>query len=457
MKVRKIVSPVLSCAALALCTGKVQADAWQQEPSYGIELGYNDNYTLQPEPEDRVNGTNRIQAVATVKATAGLAILRLKPATTVKIEGKITATGYSGDSDGILVPNSSTADPDDTRVEGAVLEDRLDGVIEAGFESRRERAVWRLDAAVSTDSLLQEISLDAAVDTENENGEFISSGDNDDGAAREDVTRTRLTITPSYLYRLSPISYFRGSLTASTATYDNTPNTSLKDFEEQRIEGYYSREFTPINSWNVDAEVRNYEADQAGQFDSAVLGLGVLHKYSETTDLGLRLAYSSTSFEYGDLEGTAGKPLVQVTGQKKTGRTVYTLRLGTDLYGSATGDVVRADELLFNAVYQYSELTTLTWRSKLFQNKSLREKIVEEGNLGLTTAEEEYNVSIDDANRRFLAFEPTVNWRFSRWWVMDAGYRYQREKRDSKKNAGESNYAFIGVTYSKPIGFQPEY
>lgn len=448
MKNKNIISPVLGCAVLVLAAGESQADAWQKEPSYGVELGYNDNYTLQPEPENAA-GTNRIQEISTVKAKAGIALVQLKPAYTARIEGKLIATAYGGDTKGYLAPNLNTADPDDTRYLGAELDDRIDGIVELGLEGRQERAEWRFDAAAVTDSLLQDISLDADVsDGSNTND------DNDDGVVRDDVTRTRFSVTPSYLYRLSPNSYFRTSLTLSTASYGDSDfaELELRDYDEQKLTGFYSREFSPVNSWSVDGEFRNYEADDAGQFDSTVVGLGVLHKFSETTELGLRVAQSSTSYKYGNTKGTTSKPLIQLTGSKTTGRTTYSLRMGADLYGSATGDVVRADELLFNAVYQYSELTTLTWRSKLFQNKSLRDKIVAGDGATLTAAEESYNDDIDNSNRRYLAIEPTVNWRFSRWWVLDAGLRYQHEKRDSRINPGVSNYAFVGVTFSKPIG-----
>ena len=450
MKKRKLFSPAISCTVLVLAAGELQADAWQKEPSYGVELGYNDNYTLQPEPES-ANATRKIQEVSTVKASAGLALVQLKPAYTAIIEGKLIATAYSGDTKGYLADDPNSTDASAPKVyRGAELEDRIDAAVNLGIESRRERSTWRFDASVLTDSLLQDISLDTATDEV-----APDNADIDDGTVRDDVTRTRLSVTPSYLFKLSPISLFRTALTVSTATYDNTPLTNLKDYSEQKLMGFYSREFTRVNSWSVDAELRNYEADDAGQFDSAVVGLGVQHKFSETTQLGLRLAQSTTSYDYDDSSGRASKPLVQLTGSKNTGRTTYSLRMGAELYGSATGDVVRADELLFNAVYQYSELTTLTWRSKLFQNKSLRDKFPGAAET-LTDAERAYNLGIDESNRRYLALEPTLNWRFSRWWVLDTGLRYQREKRDSLGSSGESTYAFVGVTFSKPIEAKPE-
>lgn len=460
MKARNLFTPAVGCAALVLVSGELQADAWQKEPSYGVELGYNDNYTLQPEPTSAA-GQDKIQAVSTLKAKAGLALIQLKPSYTAKIEGKLIATTYGGDVDGYVETTGGEVDTDDDGnviYGGTELKSRVDGVVEMGLEKRQERAVWRLDAIVLTDSLLADISLDT--DVENE-------VDNDDGSVRDDVTRTRFTITPSYLYRMSAISNFQGSISAAMASYDNTPNTDLRDYSQFKINGIYSREFTPVNSWSVDAEIQDFEADDAGQFDSISVGLGVRHKFSETTDIGLRIAQSNADFEYqtgytvggvGETRFTSGnvkKPLVQVTGSKNTGRTTYTLRLGTNLFGSASGEVVAANEALFNVRYQFSELMTLTWRNKFFENKSLRDKLEVDAN-NPTNFVATYNNSIDDTNRRYLAFEPTLNWRFSRWWVMDAGLRYQREKRDILGNSGESTYAFVGVTFSKPLGVQPE-
>lgn len=448
MKVRNRLGPLLSCAVLSVVAGKSHADAWQKEPSYGIELGYNDNYTLEPERESS-EAKSKIQAVSTVKATAGLSLIQLKPAYTATISGKLIATAYSGDTEGYGVEKGS--------VVGAVLDERVDGFFNVGLEGRRERSQWRFDAGLSADSLLQSIDLDAT-DTVEQGGS--GNSDNEDGVVRDDVGRLRLTLTPSYLFRLSPISLVRGSLTLSNVKYENTENASLEDYEEQKLALFYSREFSPVNTWSADGELRNYDASNAGRFDSAVLGLGVSHKFTETIDFGLRVAQSTTSFEYqiGNesggvdiLKGRNSKPLVQLTGSKNAGRMNYSVRMGTELYGSGTGDVVKADELLFNVTFQHTELMTFTWRSKLFQNKSLRELVSAADGEELSDADKEYNAGIEDTNRRYLAFEPTVNWQFSRWWVMDAGYRYQHEKRDGDSNPGKSNYAFVGVTFSKPI------
>lgn len=440
MYTKKTISPLLGCAVLVFFAGKSHAVAWQKEQNYGIEFGHSDNYTLHREPADAVNGTRKIQEVSTLKAKAGLALVQLKPAYTARIEGKLVATSYSGDTKGYKTSGGG--------YEGAQLEDRVDGVFSLGLESRRERMSWRFDASLSTDSLLQDISLDTEVDNES---------DNDDGSVREDVTRTRLTLRPSYSYQLSPVSYMRGSLSVGTAQHDNTPNTFLTDYDEQKINGFYSREFSSVNSWNIDGELRNYEAEGAGQFDGASIGAGILHKFSEVTTLGLRVMQSTTSFEYGDRKGTNSEPLIQLTGEKNTGRTTYSLRTGMRLSGSATGDVVRASELLLNIVYQYSELVTLSWRSKLFENRSLR-AFVDADDSSLSEEEKadarRWNKGIKDSNRRYLALEPAVNWHFKRGWVMDAGLRYQREKTDLEE-PGESNYAFVGVTFSKkPVGLQ---
>ncbi|MGB0866550.1 MAG: hypothetical protein ACPGSC_08565, partial [Granulosicoccaceae bacterium] len=381
---------------------------------------------------------------------------------------QLIATAYGGDTKGYLGDNPST-NPDAPDVyKGAVLEDRLDGAIDVGLEGRSERAVWRFDASLLSDSLLQDISLDTDFD-ETDPGE--GNEDNDDGTVRDDVTRVRLTATPSYSYKLSPISNLRTSLTMRSATYDNTDQTDLKDSDEFALFGAYRREFSPINSWGIDAAVDNFEAEDSGTFDSFVLGASVSHKFTETSVVGLRVAQAASDFDYAagftnangeyttrSTSGSANKPIVQLTGSQTTGRTKYSFQLGTNLHGSASGEVVSANELLLNVVYQYSELMTLTWRNKFFENESLRDflPVGDDVTGDDETHNRAYNATIEDANRRYLAFEPTLNWRFSRWWVMDAGMRYQREKRYVLGNPGESYYAFIGVTYSKPIGVQIE-
>jgi len=437
MTIRTCIAPALTGIFLLVNASGSSADVWQREPSYGVELGFNDNYTLKAEPESD-EGTRPIQAVSTVKANAELSLKREKPAFSTVVTGRLIATSYAGDTEGYWNPR---ANDNAGAFEGAKLEPRLDGALELGMEGRQLRATWKFNASMVLDSLLQDINLDA--DTLNE-------ADNNVGVARENVVRTRIAIAPSYAYKVTEVSDFTADMLLATVAYTNTENTSLSDAVDLKLNASYSRGFSPVSSWFVDGGFQSFQTTDASESSTFSAGVGIEHKLSETIDLRARVAQSTGDFnfgtEFGETKGNAKRPLVELKATKETARSSYTLRLGSNLHGSAGGEVVAANELLLNVRHQVSDLMTLTLRNKFFENTSLREELSISGEHSNA-----YNLSIEEANRRYLAFEPSINWRFSRWWVMDSGLRYQREKRFSNANPGESTYVFVGVTYSKPI------
>ncbi len=389
---------------LASAGTPVFANAWQLEPSVGVHLETDDNFKLDNVAADQLE-------VTYLKASAGLSAVRRAPAEQSSATVRVDAFSF-----------------DDSKSE---LDDRVDFLLRYDTRRVQQRYEWTLQAALLADSLLQDIDLDA---------ELAVEEDIDSGLSREDVRRQRLSLTPTYLYRLTPVSRLRLSGDLSSVNYDNvefqqgtfTVSTNLVDYLSTRANARYEKDINPINSWWADLELQDYKSDNSEfSYQSQLIGAGLRHRFTETSDVALRLAYRNTDFESAGESGSDDGLLTQVEASRTTGRTRYVGRFGRTLFPSGSGDVVLADELVLNAVHQYSELMTLTWRNKLFQNKALRDN--------------------DNADRRFLALEPSLNWRFKRWWVLDAGIRYRREKRDNIATPGVSTGVFVGVSFSRPL------
>jgi len=403
----KVVRSVLYVSVVTLSSGVTPAfaNAWQLETSYGAQLGFDDNFKLNNVDEDKLE-------VTSLKASVGLSAVRLSPAIQSSAGIRLDAFSF-----------------DDNQSE---LDDRVDITLRYDTRHVQPRYEWRLQATYRDDSLLQDISLDA--------GTLVLPEDVESGLSREDVRRGRLSIAPSYLYQLSPVSRVRVSGDISSVEHDNVEfqrgsfivTTNLVDFVSTGINAQYERDLNPINSWWTDLELQDYNSDSSEfSYQTQLLGAGFRHRFSETSDIAFRAAFRNTDFDSDAQSGSDDGVLAQIEANRSTGRTTYAGRVGRTLFPSGSGDVVLADELILNAVHQYSELVTLTWRNKLFQNKALRDNA--------------------NADRRFLALEPSVNWRFKRWWVLDAGLRYRREKRDNVATSGVSTAGFVGVTYSRPL------
>jgi outer membrane receptor protein involved in Fe transport len=50
----------------------------------------------------------------------------------------------------------------------------------------------------------------------------------------------------------------------------------------------------------------------------------------------------------------------------------------------------------------------------------------------------------------YYTFEPKLNWRFTEWWTLDAGYRYARYEPESAAAAITSNAVYLNLAYNWP-------
>lgn len=56
----------------------------------------------------------------------------------------------------------------------------------------------------------------------------------------------------------------------------------------------------------------------------------------------------------------------------------------------------------------------------------------------------------DRFSRRFISFEPRVDWQYSRNWAVSASYRYRRQKARVDLVSAESNAFLFSITYTPP-------
>lgn len=406
---RKFPYSASCCLLFSLIAAGVQANAWRVQPSYGLEMSFDDNYLLS-------NQSDEIVDVAIARVNATLAAVKQSPAAQSRFSLGLNAYTYD------------FSEPDDVEV---VIDDRVD--VDLRYQTRRIQPRYEFEFGLSLDT-------NSALSETNLNSEQ-ASGPPDDGLVRADVRYQRLMFSPAYLYRLTPITRFKLDGDVSVVENDNVTyvrrgisfTTQLADYTNARFRATYERDLNPINSWSADLELQEYDAEDSDtSFRSQSVGISYKHRFSETSDILFRVGYGNTDLDSASEDAASDDgPLLQIQAGQYTGRTRYTARVGSALLPSSSGDVVVANELIANAVHQFSQLTTLTWRNKLFENKAVREN--------------------PDADRRFLLLEPSINWRFRRWWVLDSGLRYRREKRDNVADPSESTAVFLGVRFSRPL------
>lgn len=59
-------------------------------------------------------------------------------------------------------------------------------------------------------------------------------------------------------------------------------------------------------------------------------------------------------------------------------------------------------------------------------------------------------ISLTYPSSRYYTFEPKLNWRFTEWWTLDAGYRYARFESENVANATTANAVYINLAYNWP-------
>ncbi|MEM7294584.1 MAG: hypothetical protein AAF420_14485, partial [Pseudomonadota bacterium] len=93
-----------------------------------------------------------------------------------------------------------------------------------------------------------------------------------------------------------------------------------------------------------------------------------------------------------------------------------------------------ADEYVFTVTRTLSPLLTFSFKSRLFQNRLLRDN----------------EADANSADRRYISVRPSLTWNFAQWWRLVSTYEYRREKRDGEPESAISNSILVSLVYSKP-------
>jgi hypothetical protein len=80
-------------------------------------------------------------------------------------------------------------------------------------------------------------------------------------------------------------------------------------------------------------------------------------------------------------------------------------------------------------------------------NRSLTEKLT--GSFDAVAYRTKY-IGITYPGSRYYTVEPKLNWRFTEWWTLDAGYRYARYEPESAAAAITSNAVYLNLAYNWP-------
>lgn len=395
--------------ALVLMTGMawdgvtqtVGADAWQIQPSVSLQGSYDDNARMIAEGEkDQVFATSLI---------GELELSRLSEVFETRGVLRWDAIKYSGDDDR--------------------LQDRDNQLARLQHVTKGELHEWGLEASYRRDTLLRtvNVSFDAEDDVELEPDDDV-----DDVLVRRSVRRNRTVIRPNWTRDLSERWRLLTEYRYNNVAFDDIGAETLTDYTDHTVTLGTQYDLSELDIVSLAVDANRYTADDFDRtYESVAVRTGYSHQFSElmtgVVDVGVSRVSFDTETESGDNTGI----IFNVGGSRRTALTRFTGTIGRRLYPSGSGDVIRSDELVFRMNRKLTELSGLKVRARLFENEALSRDRPE-------------------ANRRFLLAEAGWNKRITRWWTVEASYRYRRQKRDIDPDNAESNAVFLSVKYTRP-------
>jgi len=396
-KKKRLSEKILGCTFLFLVGEFAIAEALVLEPSVSARVYYDDNASLVITDQRASSGTELLGA---------LKLSRIDEA--VELQGVARLN---------VLLNAT----------GNVYRDKDNQLISLSFVRKGELSRWGISGSWRRDSIVRSVRVTDFQDVGNEPDDDV-----DAGLVHESVRRNRYIVKPSWSYRFSPRTEVAAGYGFDSVVFEDSRDTTLFDYQNHSLFGRHFYRITERDRITTTLSGRWFRADAVKRnYDTDNIMLGLEHNYSETAKGLFQLGWQRTRYESRFESGTNEGILIQIYGEKRTGLTRFSGRIGRSAFASGAGDVVNSDELVLNMIRDLSETMRFSLRIKAFQNESIR-------------------LDNPDANRRYISVTPAVSWRLTQWWSVDVYYRYRRQNRERDRQSAESNAVFLSMRYARP-------
>lgn len=186
----------------------------------------------------------------------------------------------------------------------------------------------------------------------------------------------------------------------------------------------YERFLTPTLQFSLEAGVYTNTFDNTDTFradDALVDGL-------ERPDLVVRQGEDQPRVGRSESDGW----LANTSLNYDAGATRYEARFAVDVQPSSSGAQVETNELKGSAQRVLSPRLIVSLRARAFEPDRLGARLE------------------DRFARRFISFEPNVQYKYTRNWTVSAAFRYRRQKARVDFESAESNALLFAIKYTPP-------
>lgn len=492
---RSGINTVSSLTILGLTASLVSlpatADVWVFEPSISLDQRFDDNYYLIPAGDGSLSAT---------RAVGELGLSRESQATSyrglVRVDGLLTTSNANGDEGldsnqiaaaeavhrtararyGVLVTYTQDTPSRDI---AADLSDVDNLISDTGLDLTQSSNVARQEVVIEPSyqyDLTRRLAFDTQATFTIVDHELPSPQD----AIYEQYIRTFVANGTAG----SPLPYNEVTIEDLRANPDDTgdvvfsPTGELDDFEEAELDMGFRFKYSPITTLTTKVSYSRFTAEvepdpRANVNDSlipdpdnrfivrkprrdsisttATFKLGIERSltptlllavdggvYTNTSDLTDTLHTDDVAEgnepisqdEIDALKTDTDGWLASISLTYDAGVTRYVGKFAVDVEPSSSGTQVETHELT----------GTLNHIISPRMNFALRARAYEPDRLGA--------ISEDRFARRFISFEPKIEWKAARNWTVAAAYRYRRQKAQVDPISAESNAVLFSLKYT---------
>jgi opacity protein-like surface antigen len=477
----------LLSAACVFTAGSAMANVWVFEPSISLDQRFDDNYFLEPSGNGKLSATRAVGELGLSRESAVAVIKGL-----VRVDGLLTTQSDAGEEG--LESNQLMAF--DVKMRSARSRYGVLGSFKQDTPSRDIAADLSDPGGISSDTGLNIPSQSSNVARQEITLKPYFSYDLT--RRLEFSSKATLTFVEHELPSVQDAIYQRyystlsrdesGNIDVPVLAYSEvtiddvgvfSPNGELDDFNEGEIEIGLRYKFNPISTVTFTAAFSKFNAqvlvDPSADIPNAErtpdpnerqilrfprrdslatttsfrfgyerfltptlqfgVSAGIYANTSDTTDT-LRVEDWPENQDLTERSQTLKSDndgwLASVGITRDAGLTRYVGKFSVDVQPSSSGAQVETQELtgdIFRVI-----------NPRL--NFSLRARAYEPDRLG---ANED-----DEFARRFISFEPKIEWKYARNWTVSAAYRYRRQKARIDPVPAESNAILLSLKYTPP-------
>lgn len=399
--------------AVSLClipSSEVVAAEWSIEPSISLNEEYNDNIRFATLPHP------------------GVLQSRLSPS--IIFSSKTEVSEVRGSAR--LNINRYTGDP--------LVSDRNDKIFSLLTRLQSERDAWAMNASYTQDSTTE--------------SEAVATG-----IVQPRTQRTARSLAPSWTRSLTERTSLKLDYSYQDVKY--AEHINLNDYTSQQVGGTLQYRLTQQDQVSLSASysktdyapetaVSNtspfyFSTTTVNKSDRRNVQLGIDHEFSETLSgsvtLGIRNSLSIKEQNQALCLGFICAAPVSATSETRGDGSLFSANLDKKFESSKVSGFASRDTNASGSGLVQTDKFGVSLINNLTENLT--------GSLGATAYHTQY-IGVIAPGSRYYTFEPKLNWHFTEWWTLDAGYRYARSEPGSANNATISNAVYLNLGYNWP-------